>query len=77
MRFTKTRERKVRTNKGFFGAIPGKGSSPSMEPYQEEEPFDRNHKGFEHMSLVRAEVLLELLRIAAMKERFETEAMDT
>lgn len=56
---------------------PGKGSSPSMEPYQEEEPFDRNHKGFEHMSLVRAEVLLELLRIAAMKERFETEAMDT
>lgn len=47
-----------------------------MEPYREVEPFDYNHKDFEHMSLVKAEALLEPLRIAAMKERIETEAMN-
>lgn len=47
-----------------------------MEPYREVEPFDCNHKDFEHMSLVKAEALLELLRIAAMKEQIETDAMD-
>lgn len=49
-----------------------------MEPCQEGEPFGCNRKDSERMSLVEAEAALrERHRTAAMKERFETEAMGT
>ena len=45
-----------------------------MKPCREEEPFGcKYRKGFEHMSLAKAEVLVQLLRIAAMAE---AEAVD-
>lgn len=73
-------KRRTKQKRRRFQTLPGKGSSQSMEPYQEEEEeeeaFGCKRKGFEDMSLVRVEVLVQLLQIAATKERIVTEEVD-